>query len=61
MDYKTPKGQENSQHLDYEMLDLRSIRLINRMVHYLGTQQINFSEFLSGMIQTQSIKTATGK
>lgn len=61
VDYKTPRGQAASDHLDYEMLDLRSIRLINRMVHYLGSQQISFSQFISGMVTTQSIKTAEGK
>ena len=36
-DYKTPKGTLSTAHLNYEKLDLRSIRLINRMIHYLGS------------------------
>ena len=41
-DFKVPKGQANMAHFDYASLDLRSIRLINRMIYYLGTNKITF-------------------
>ena len=42
-DYKTPKGQLNQQHLNYDVLDFCSIRIINRMIHHLGEHAIPFS------------------
>ena len=56
-DFRAPKGNPSSAHLNYEMLDLRSIRLINRLIHYLGTEQITFSDFMREMIQVQTVKT----
>lgn len=60
-DYKTPKGTASTAHLNYEKLDLRSIRLINRMIHYLGSQQIAFSSFMEDLIQKQEVKTQTSE
>ena len=50
VDYKTPKGSKNTAHLDYEMLDLRSIRLINRMIHFLGSHQVPFTKFMEDIV-----------
>jgi len=36
-DYKIPKGQQAISHLDYNSLDYKSIRLVNRLIHYLGS------------------------
>lgn len=57
VDYKTPKGSKNTAHLDYEMLDLRSIRLINRMIHFLGSHQVPFTKFMEDIVQEQEVKT----
>jgi len=46
-------------HLDYASLDFKSIRLINRMIHYLGSQSIGFSKFIGDIIQQQEVKTKT--
>ena len=58
-DYKVPKGQQNQAHLDYNSLDFKSIRLINRMIHYLGSQQISFSDYMKDLLQKQVVKTKT--
>ena len=60
-DYKTPKGQKASNMINYDLLDLRSIRLINRMIHYLGSQQVSFTDFMKDIIQMQVVKTKEAK
>jgi hypothetical protein len=37
-DMIVPLVQDNSQKLNYENLDFRSIRLINRLINYLGSE-----------------------
>ena len=56
-DFKTPKGTQNTNHLNYEKLDLRSIRLINRLINYLGSERIAFSTYMQDMVQKQEVKT----
>ena len=51
-DFKVPKGQSSTMHLDYAKLDLCSIRLINRMIYYLGEQNVKFSIFIKDIVQT---------
>jgi len=50
VDYKTPKGQVSTAQLDYESLDNRSIRLINRMIHFLGSSGVSFSDFMKDIV-----------
>ena len=59
IDHKVPKGQSPQQQLDYLSLDNRSIRLVNRMINYLGSEQVSFSEFMSDIVQIQEVKTKT--
>ena len=47
--------------INYDLLDLRSIRLINRMIHYLGSQQVSFTDFMKDIIQMQVVKTKEAK
>lgn len=50
-DFKIPKAEPNQITLDYGILDYQSIRLVNRLIHYLGTNKILFADFLKGLIQ----------
>ena len=50
MDNKVPKGQSPQQQLDYSSLDNRSIRLVNRMINYLGSEQVSFSDFMKDIV-----------
>lgn len=55
------KNTESNQiNGDYNELDKKSIRIINRMIHFLGSQGINFSDFMSDIVQMQDVKTKKG-
>ena len=49
-DFKVPVGQKTNSHLDYNILDLKSIRLMNRMIHFLGSKDISFTQFMNDII-----------
>lgn len=46
--------------LDYDNLDKKSIRILNRMIHWLGSTNTSFSTFIKDMIQLHEVKTKTG-
>lgn len=60
-DFKVPKTEANQIYLDYNILDHRSIRLVNRLIHYLGTNKILFADFMKGIAQEQKVKTKTSE
>ena len=43
--------------LDYDSLDFKSIRLLNRMIHYLGSEAVSFTDFMKDIVKEQSVKT----
>ena len=55
-DYPAPKGVP----LDYSLLSLKSIRTINKLIHYLSDNE-GFIGFFKEMIDTKKISSASGK
>jgi hypothetical protein len=59
-DYRVPKNHPSSALFNYDELDLRSIRIVNRLIHHLGTEQLSFSDFMKDLVTEQTVKTKQG-
>lgn len=46
--------------MNYQNIDKKSIRIINRMIHWLGSSNTSFSDFIGDMIQMHEVKTKAG-
>lgn len=47
------------KHLNYEMLDLKSKRILNRVSNYLAEKEIDFNEFFNDLFSVHNVKTKT--
>ena len=56
-DYVNPKVREFNPQFDLTTLDLKSIRILNRLIHYLASEQIQFKSFFQELTFTQTIKS----
>lgn len=49
----------SKKHLNYETLDLKSKRILNRLSNYLAIKELEFDDFFKDMYFTQQVKTKT--
>lgn len=50
---------KSKKHLNYETLDLKSKRIMNRLCNYLAESQIPPTEFFKEVLVLQTVKTLT--
>ena len=56
-DVRVAKDVNKANALDYDSLDFKSIRLLNRMIHYLGSEAVSFTDFMKDIVKEQTVKT----
>jgi len=50
---------KSKKHLNYETLDLKSKRIMNRLIIYLKSNGLHLDKFLGEIIKMQAVKTKT--
>ena len=43
--------------MNYQMLSLKSVRIINRLISHLASRDLEFSKFMEDIVVRQAVKT----